>query len=159
MSVEQIIRFVPISDLLSTSGQPSEAQIAELAAAGYEHVINLALHDDPRYSLPDEPGAVRAAGMTYCHIPVPFAAPSATDFERFCAEMRACAHRKTLLHCAHNKRVSVFLALFRILDLGWVRADAVTAMQAVWQPDVTWQSFLDRTLVKAGASEEHDRTA
>jgi len=38
----------------ATSGQPTEAQLAAVADAGYEVVVNLALHDDPRCSLADE---------------------------------------------------------------------------------------------------------
>ncbi len=36
------------SATVMTSGQPSEAQLAAIAAAGYEVVINLGLHDDKR---------------------------------------------------------------------------------------------------------------
>jgi len=48
---------------IATSGQPREDQLAEIAAAGYEVVINLALHDDPRYSLKDEASSVQALGV------------------------------------------------------------------------------------------------
>lgn len=40
-----------LNDKLATSGQPSEAHFQAIAAVGYQVVINLALHDDPRYSL------------------------------------------------------------------------------------------------------------
>lgn len=39
--------------------------MAAIAAAGYDVVINLALHDDPRYSLKDEAASVRALGLEY----------------------------------------------------------------------------------------------
>ncbi|HEX5127314.1 MAG TPA: hypothetical protein VFW00_11285, partial [Rhodocyclaceae bacterium] len=57
-SVASIRNYVAIDERLATSGQPSEAQLAELAREGFELVINLGLHDDPRYSLPDETGTV-----------------------------------------------------------------------------------------------------
>ncbi len=47
--------------------------------AGVDVVINLALHDDPRYSLADERGTVEGVGMTYVHISVQFAAPQESD--------------------------------------------------------------------------------
>jgi hypothetical protein len=37
-------------------------------------VINLALHNDARYSLRDEAATVRELGMRYIHIPVQFKA-------------------------------------------------------------------------------------
>jgi protein tyrosine phosphatase (PTP) superfamily phosphohydrolase (DUF442 family) len=43
MSLEQIYNFTRISENLATSGQPTEAQMSEIAAAGYKVVVNLAL--------------------------------------------------------------------------------------------------------------------
>ncbi len=83
---QSIIRFVPVSGSLATAGQPSENQLADVAA-GIEVVINLALHDDPRYSLPDEGATVRALGMEYIHIPVQFLSPGLPELELFFAAM------------------------------------------------------------------------
>ena len=143
MPINEIIRFIPVSEQLATSGQPSEAQLAELAAAGFELIINLALHDDPRYSLPDEPGCVAALGMDYVHIPVPFSAPTAGHLVRFFEAMGRAENRRTLVHCAHNKRVSVFLALYRFECLGWPVEQARQAMLTGWTPDPVWQAFFD----------------
>lgn len=144
MSINEIVRFIPVSDRLATSGQPSEAQLAELASVGFELIINLALHDDPRYSLPDEPGCVSALGMDYVHIPVPFSAPTGEYLMRFFTAMEGAKNRRTLVHCAHNKRVSVFLALYRIVRLGWPVEQARQAMLATWEPDPVWQAFFDQ---------------
>ena len=67
--VTDIYNYLPIDEKLATSGQPSIDELGAVAADGVEVVINLALHDDPRYSLPDEAGAIAALGMTYVHIP------------------------------------------------------------------------------------------
>ena len=81
--IEAISQYWMVDQLLATSGQPTEAQLAALARAGFGAVINLALHDDPRYSLPDEPGLVQSLGMAYVHIPVAFAAPQESDLLTF----------------------------------------------------------------------------
>lgn len=143
MPLADIVRFIPISDRLATAGQPTEGQLVELAAAGYEVIINLALHGDPRYSLRDEEASVHALGMEYIHIPVVFATPMASDLVRFRATMLSHASSRILVHCAHNKRVPIFLALHRILDLGWEVEHARTRMLAVWQPDEVWQRFFE----------------
>jgi hypothetical protein len=40
----------------------TEAQLRAAASEGYEVIINLALHDDPRYSLSDETGLIEGSG-------------------------------------------------------------------------------------------------
>lgn len=140
---------------LATSGQPREEDLAAIAAAGYEVVINLALHDDPRYSLPDEAGVVRGLGLDYVHIPVRFEAPTTEDLLRFFRAMEAHAHRRLWLHCAANLRVSAFLGLYRHLHDGWPRERAFALMDELWQPDPVWARFIARHL----ATGEADRAS
>jgi len=71
--------FREVDERLLTAGQPNEAQLADAARQGVKVVINLALHDDPRYSLPDERSTVEKLGMSYVHIPVRFEAPAEAD--------------------------------------------------------------------------------
>lgn len=146
--LETIPRFIRLTERLATAGQPSEQQFADVAAAGFQLVINLGLHGDPSYSLPDEAATVRELGMDYVHIPVHFSSPSLTELARFSAEMAAAAGRKVLVHCRHNKRVPVFIALDRVLRCGWSRQAAFEAMHRAWVPDATWQAFMDRALAQ-----------
>jgi len=146
VALESIVRYVPVSESLSTAGQPSEEQLAAVAAAGFEVVVNLALHNDPRYSLKDEAATVASLGMQYAHIPVQFSAPSAADLAAFFGAMEHAGSRKVFVHCAHNKRVPVFIALHRILKQGWIEAEALAAMREVWQPDATWEKFIAQAL-------------
>lgn len=148
MNLAEIHRFLLIDDHLATAGQPKEKGLAAVAEAGFEIVINLALHDDPRYSLADEAGTVTALGMDYVHIPVPFKTPQRADLERFFDAMDEHAGRKLFLHCASNYRVPVFLALYRILRLGWSRDVALARMREAWEPDEVWQGFIDEALGK-----------
>lgn len=144
--IHAIVRYVQVSDMLATSGQPSEEQLAAVAAAGFQTIINLALHDDPRYSLKDEAGTVRSLGMEYIHIPVQFSSPQPSDLSAFCAAMARAEGRKVLVHCAHNKRVPVFVALDRVLRLHWDADRALAAVREVWQPDATWSEFIAKAL-------------
>ena len=41
-------------------------------------------------------------------------------------------------------RVSVFLALYRILELGWTYTDAMAQVTDVWEPDAVWQAFIQQ---------------
>jgi len=133
---------------LATSGQPTEAQLVAIAAAGYSTVVNLALHDDPRYSLPDERGIVEALGLRYVHIPVAFTAPSESDLLAFFDAMRAYGGERLWVHCAANLRVSAFLGLWRVIELGQDRSSAFAQLHELWQPDAVWGAFIETMLAK-----------
>ena len=131
---------------LATSGQPTEADFADIAEAGYEVIINLALHDDPRYSLADEPGTVRALGMYYIHIPVTFDHPARDDLLAFLDAMQRNHGRRIWVHCAANYRVSAFVGLHRVLREGWAQGSAFELMDGVWKPNKTWAAFIAAAL-------------
>ncbi len=78
-SAVEIFAFRQAAPDLATSGQPQQDELAAISEAGYEVIINLALHDDPRYSLKDEASSVNELGMEYIHIPVQFGAPTESD--------------------------------------------------------------------------------
>ena len=107
--LEDARNFRKVEDRLYTAGQPSEAQLADAASKGVTVVLNLALHDDPRYSLRDEAGCVRGLGMDYAHIPVQFKAPTEQDLMDFFTAMDAHGDEKVLVHCAANYRVTAFV--------------------------------------------------
>ena len=144
-----IYNYIEIDETLATSGQPSVEELAAAARAGFEVVINLALHDDPRYSLPDEPGTVASLGMTYVHIPVKFDAPREGDLLAFFSAMTAHADRKVLVHCAANKRVTSFLGLYRVIRQDWDVERAFAPMRQVWEPNEHWAPFISAMLAKA----------
>lgn len=145
-----IINYLRVDERLATSGQPSEEELAALAREGIEVVINLALHDDPRYSLPDEAGTVTGLGMAYVHIPVKFDAPTEADLEAFFSAMEAHRGSKLLVHCAANKRVTAFLGLYRALRENWDVERAFEPMKEIWEPNAAWAPFIDSMLRKAG---------
>jgi protein tyrosine phosphatase (PTP) superfamily phosphohydrolase (DUF442 family) len=116
--------------------------LAAARDAGVEVVINLALHDDPRYSLPDERGTVESLGMTYRHIPVQFGQPVESDLLSFFDVMDSVSDRRVLIHCAANYRVTAFLGLYRHLRQGWPADRAFELMNGVWTPDEVWTEFI-----------------
>lgn len=140
-----IYNYHRLSEHLITSGQPSEEQLAAVARAGYEVVINLALHGEP-YALADERATVEGLGMHYVHIPVIWQRPTAGDLEAFSAAMDGHAVQRVYVHCAANMRVSAFMLLYRVRNLGWPLAEALPDLAALWEPNQTWQAFIDANL-------------
>jgi uncharacterized protein (TIGR01244 family) len=149
--LDEIYNYRQVDERLSTSGQPTDAQLAEIADAGFQTVVNLALHDDPRYSLPDEPGSVQALGMRYIHIPVQFKAPTEADLDEFFAAMDAHQGERVWVHCAANWRVSAFVGLYRVLRQGWEREQAFALQRNLWEPDEVWAPFIEAMLNQRGA--------
>jgi uncharacterized protein (TIGR01244 family) len=146
--VEEIYIYRKVNEKLATSGQPTEEQLHYVAREGFEVVINLALHGDPRYSLKDETASVTSLGMKYIHIPVDFQSPTESDLQTFFAAMDAHRHQKVLVHCAANKRVTAFVGLYRINRLGWPADKAFALMHSVWEPDPVWSGFISQSMKK-----------
>jgi protein tyrosine phosphatase (PTP) superfamily phosphohydrolase (DUF442 family) len=149
--VTEIPSYLRIDAALATSGQPSVDELHAIRSDGTEVVINLALHDDPRYSLPDEAGTVSALGMTYVHIPVKFDAPAEGDLVAFFEAMERHRGKKLLLHCAANKRVTAFLGLYRVIREGWDTGRAFAPMREIWEPNAAWAPFIEAMLAKHAA--------
>ena len=68
---ETIYNWRRLDDRITTSGQPTEQQLAEIRALGVRHSINLGLHSHEK-ALSDEAASVGRLGMTYIHMPVNF---------------------------------------------------------------------------------------
>lgn len=138
---DHIVRWLRLDDKITTSGQPSVADLAEIAALGVGHVVNLGLHSHQR-ALPDEAADVAASGMRYVHLPVDFERPTEADFARFCAVMADLAGERVHVHCIVNARVSAFFYRYRRDVLGWDEAEARAAMEVLWRPGGVWAAFI-----------------
>jgi protein tyrosine phosphatase (PTP) superfamily phosphohydrolase (DUF442 family) len=144
-SLTTICNYLPISATLATAGQPTPEEFLALREAGYETIINLALSTSDN-ALRHEPILVRQLGMQHIHIPVVWEAPTLGDLELFFRVMAANQNRKILVHCAKNMRVSVFVYLYRVLCDQVSDSDAIAAVHRVWQPNPTWQTFIEQAL-------------
>ena len=151
-SAAEIFAYRQAAPDLATSGQPQEDELAAIAEAGYAVIINLALHDDPRYSLKDEASSVHKLGLIYIHIPVQFDAPTASDLSKFFDAMALHKHLRVWVHCAANKRVSAFVGLYHFLREGWPEETAFALLRDIWQPDEVWSTFIATQLAKPNAA-------
>ncbi len=134
---EDIYNWRRLDARLTTSGQPTEAQLQAIAALGTEVVVNLGLHTHPK-ALADERASVSALGMDYVHQPVDFQNPTTEDLTRFCDLMDSLQGRTVHVHCIANWRVSAFLYRWRIDRLGWEEARARPDLDAIWTPEGPW---------------------
>jgi protein tyrosine phosphatase (PTP) superfamily phosphohydrolase (DUF442 family) len=158
MAIDDIKNFLQVDERLGTAGQPTEEQLGEVAASGYQVVVNLGLLD-PRYCLPDEAGLVPRLGMEYHHIPVTFDEPKVTDFERFVAVMDRASPRRTFVHCALNWRGTAFTALYGQLRAGWSVERADAQIRRFWEPNQTWLDFVAGCREQLGLGPKADHRA
>jgi protein tyrosine phosphatase (PTP) superfamily phosphohydrolase (DUF442 family) len=148
-----ICNYLPISDAIGTAGQPTPEQFAQIRAAGYRVVINLAMPTSTN-ALPNEAELVAAQGMVYVHIPVVWEAPTLDDLDRFLAAMAGFEGQKLFVHCALNMRVSCFMLLYRVIRRGVPLEEAAWVQRQIWEPDEVWQRFMDRALARHGVPRE-----
>ena len=140
-----LLNRIDYSPSLTTSGQPTEAELALIAAAGYDRVIFLAFTSHPK-AVAHEDDMVRGLGVQFIHIPVEWESPSLGDFAAFAAVMQAHGGARTLVHCEVNFRASVFGFLYQVLYEGADLDEAMSLMQSIWVPNATWDAFIARVM-------------
>ena len=151
-SLTEITNYVRMADDIGSSGQPSREQFAAIAAAGYQVVVNLALPSSD-HAIAEEGSIVTGLGMRFVHIPVDFAAPTATDLKQFIGVMEAFRGAKIWVHCVVNARVSAFLYHYLSKVRGLPEADCRSPVLEKWAPqmDDVWKHFLalDKASIEA----------
>ncbi|MGD2170529.1 MAG: protein tyrosine phosphatase family protein [Gammaproteobacteria bacterium] len=140
-SLESIRNYVRLTPEIGTAGQPRREQFDTIAEAGFETVINLAMPDH-QDSIADEGRLVTALGMTYCHLPVPFDAPTPVQVQQFCALLDALRGHKLFIHCIMNYRVSAFMYLYLTRVRGVPEAKARSPILDRWSIEPQWQALM-----------------
>lgn len=142
-NITAIKNYFRVTENLGTAGMPLREQFADIAAAGYQVVINLASSASPG-QLTDEEQVVQSLGMEYTAIPVIWERPQLDDLRRFFSVMDANQNRRIFVHCVANYRVSVFVFLYRTLRLATPPGPAWTDLTRIWTPDGIWSEFINQ---------------
>jgi len=137
-------KYFQITDNVCTSGQPTEEQFSDMSAAGYEAVINLAMHDS-EHAIPEEGNIVAGLGMTYIHLPVPFDHPTLEHLKKFIGIMSALEGKKVWVHCVVNKRVSAFMYHYLTKMKNLDEEVATSPILREWRRDMSgaWKTFME----------------
>ncbi|MGB5325450.1 MAG: protein tyrosine phosphatase family protein [Pseudomonadales bacterium] len=136
-----IYNYLPLSETLATSGQPTEKQFARIIDAGYKTIVNLA-PANAENALADEAALLESLGARYIHIPVDFNKPTEQDFQRFVASIERHSGEKLWVHCAANMRVSAFLYRYRCEINGEDPFLAARDLDKIWTPFGVWKKFI-----------------
>lgn len=141
--------LVVIDDHLGTSGQPSAAWLATLSAQGYQADIYLAPSDSDD-AVRDEPRIVRAQGLEFHHLPIPFGKPTPAHYTQFAALLHSLRGKKVLVHCQVNMRASTMVFLYRVLEEHVEPEKAYAAVTPVWVPEGPWKTLMMGELTQHG---------
>jgi protein tyrosine phosphatase (PTP) superfamily phosphohydrolase (DUF442 family) len=141
--LEGIYNYKKLDDRITTAGQPLETEIPAIPAAGFEVLIYLGLFKAEN-DVPEEPRILERQGMIFEHIPVVWENPLPGDFAKFCAVMAKYRKHRLFIHCVANMRVSVFMALYRMVEDNWDYEAAMMDIHDIWKPNETWMKFIDR---------------
>lgn len=139
--IPEILNWRRVSENISLSGQPTEAQLADVKELGVTHIINLGPHTNDG-ALDDEAATVASLGMTYVYIPVDFENPTDQDFSDFCDMLRSLHGQTIHVHCIYNARVSAFFYRYAQSGGGGSAKEAHALMDGIWRPGGVWATFI-----------------
>ena len=142
--MNKILNFIQIDKNLATAGQPSKKQFKVVSKAGYEVVINLAMHN--KGALKKEDKIVTKNGMIYYHIPITWKKPEMKRLKLFLAVLKMLQkqNKKVFIHCIMNYRASVFVYRYKkdVLKLKNVKLIAPKD----YKPNKIWKKVLKNQL-------------
>lgn len=148
--LKNMYNFLTLSEDLFTGGMPTVDQLEDAARQGVQIVVNLAPHDVID-ALRDEEKLVASLGMHYINIPVLWNTPTRDGLNRFMDVMDENKGKKILVHCQANFRATAFMALYRMLRLGWNAEDAMKGMDMIWDVEdyPIWKMFILENLKRS----------
>ena len=141
---QQAPNRVQAGERLLTSGQPAMTELRALQPGQFAMVIDLAPREHGLSSA-DEARILAARRIAYIAIPVDLEQPREMDFELFSASLNA-AHQPVWIHCQRNQRASMFVFLYRVIELHAEPEEAYEKVTEVWVPTAEWVRFANRIL-------------
>lgn len=139
--MKNILNYIKINELISTSGQPKIEEFELISNEGFEVVINLAMSTTSN-ALDNEDKVVTLLNMSYIHIPVDFENPKLSDLKLFLNVLQALGANKVWIHCAKNYRVSAFMYVFHKYILHTPFEEIDLSIFEKWQPSLVWQQLM-----------------
>ena len=112
-------QYFKINDDITVGPQPTSAQLQQLQSDGIQSIVNFRVEGEDEESLPPqiEGDTVRAAGMTYLHIPVTLKAMTGESVDRF-RSAYAELPKPVFAHCKSGKRAAAMAMMNIAVDEG-----------------------------------------
>lgn len=120
-------KTIPTDVRFVASGQPDEAMLQAISAAGFSVVVDMRAADEERGF--DEAKAIERLGMVYVLLPIASADDITLDKAAVLDQILAENQGPVLIHCASANRVGALFALREIL-LGASNDEALAVCKA-----------------------------
>lgn len=142
-SLSNLKNYQVNSSKMVSSGLPTEAQFEALKSMGVTKVIDLIPGERS-----EEADLMKSLNMPYYNIQVEWENPTIKNFQDYVASMQQSKGNEgiTLTHCRLNWRGAVFTYLYRVTVLKESEKLAKQDMLVIWEPNETWQDFIDQVL-------------
>lgn len=128
-----------------SSGLPNQEHFETLKAMGVTKVVDLIPGDRT-----EQASLMNELSLTYYNIQVEWGNPTIENFREYIKTMKQFNQSEgiTLTHCRLNWRGAVFTYLYRVTQLKESEELAKQEMLAIWEPNETWQNFIDAVIPK-----------
>lgn len=138
--LEGLKNFQVNTPKMVSAGLPSKKHFETLQSIGVTSVIDLIPGDRN-----EESTLMNSLNLSYENIQVEWENPTLENFVDYVATMESFSTKngKVLTHCRLNWRGAVFTYLYRVTQLNESEAIAKKEMLAIWEPNETWQTFID----------------
>jgi hypothetical protein len=139
-ALDDLKNFQVNTPTMVSAGLPNQAQFEALKANGIFNVIDLIPGDRS-----EELKLMSTLELQYKNIAVEWVNPTSENFDEYVIAMQQFEKDGgvTLTHCKLNWRGAVFTYLYRVTQLNEPEASAKKDLDATWQPNKTWQRFID----------------
>lgn len=129
-----------------SSGLPTQQHFEQLKSFGVAHVIDLIPGDRT-----EEASLMKTLTLNYHNIQVEWKNPTIENFNEYALKMNEFNQQdgKILTHCRLNWRGAVFTYLYRVIHLNENDEIAKADMLKIWQPDETWQKFINEVKINS----------
>lgn len=135
VGVESIENFHRVSDRVATGGQPTPEQVAALADAGFNAVVNL--REDAEFNDGPQFRAAREAGIRFVRVPVSMTNPTDASVGKFLAVTDEVELYPVYVYCAEGNRAAAYWMIRRVLRDRWTfeKAEAEAVKAGLTKPE------------------------
>ena len=138
-----VMNYHAVNDDLLTGGHFVDDGMEELAEQGVTVVIDL--RDEPPRG---QKKKLAKHGIEWINVPVVWRDPQPEDYEAFAKAMAEHEGETVLVQCQGNYRASAFAYLYRVKEQGVAEEDAAKDLNAIWEPEGTWERYMDGVLAQ-----------
>lgn len=134
--------YYQYNEMMASGAQPSEEQIKELKAQGFEVIINIST-STARNALSHEAQLVEAQGLDYIHFPVDCSNLRPIHYKTFSGIIKGAEDKKTFVHCAGNIKSSNLLHMYFVLEKGISEKESFETLKKIQNPEPKWIKYFE----------------